>query len=107
MFICKKRTFIQSLGNDNSISIHTIEYKIHVVVDYGSQESYIVFGSDLTTHAICGSFLMIIGKKRTFVQILASDNSICNHPIDFKMYMVVDYCSGKRCLVFGFLEKIS
>ena len=43
-----------------------------MVVDSGSGKSCLVFGSDLTAHAVFKICLMIIGKKRNFVQIWSS-----------------------------------
>ena len=71
------------------------------MVDYGSGKNCIVFGSDLTAHAVYRLFLMIIGKKRNFLQILANDYSIFVNPIDSKIFIVVDYGSRKSSILFG------
>ena len=81
------------MGNNNSISTYSIDPKIHGVVDYGSWKSFILFGSNLTTHAIYKNVPMIIATKLNIVRILTSGNSIFNHPIDSKIHLIVDYGS--------------
>ena len=73
---------------DNLICTHPFDFKICVVVDYGSGKRCMFFGSDITTHAICKSFIMIMGEW--------IDNLIFTHPFDFKIYVVVDYGWRKR-----------
>ena len=89
------------MANDNSICNHPIDSKMYVVLYYGSWKSCVVFGSYLSTHAICRSFLMIMGKKRKFLQILANVYSIFIDPLDSKIFVVIYYGSRKSCILFG------
>ena len=75
--------------------------KIHVMVEYDPGKSCIVYRYYFAAHTACRILSMIEGKKRNFLQILDHDTSIGNHTIDSKIPMVVDYDSGKNCIVFG------